>query len=179
MRTPQSSGFTLVELMIVVAIVGIIALIAGPNMVTGLPASRVRSAARDTVAQLRKARAVALRDNRQVVIVFDLTAGTSTVDGVPFPRGGTLTSTYGSGVRYGFGSATQAIDGGALPGRPVSFAGTAPTLAFTPQGLAVDSAGTPNAGQVYLTNNRNDAWCVQVTTAGTVMLGHWTGSGWE
>ena len=49
-------GLTLVELMIVVAIIGIMAGFGALNLATGLPKYRVKAAARDLASKLRQAR---------------------------------------------------------------------------------------------------------------------------
>ena len=52
----QKKGFSLVELMVVIAIIGIIAAISSLNLVTGLPKYRLKRASRDITSRLRQAR---------------------------------------------------------------------------------------------------------------------------
>lgn len=72
---PRSSGFTLVELMVVVAIVAITATLAAPNFAQMLANYRVRSAAEGILTALNFARAEAVRRNSPVS--FSLSAGSS------------------------------------------------------------------------------------------------------
>jgi type IV fimbrial biogenesis protein FimT len=169
----NSKGFSLVELMVVLAIIVIIGVISAPNIVTGIPKYRIKAAAQDITSQLRRARAVAVRENRTVTIVFDNAQDHYLADGRRFPHSGTLSDSYGSGVAYGFGSAgNNAIDGGGLPGSPVDFAGSPGQVAFNSQGLA-------NPGAVYVTNNRQQAYCVVVTAAGGISMMRWADGTWR
>jgi type IV fimbrial biogenesis protein FimT len=68
MATRTQSGFTAPEMMIVVAIVGILAAIAAPNMADMVRVQRVRTAAFDVVAGLTLARSEALKRNASVTI---------------------------------------------------------------------------------------------------------------
>ena len=62
------SGFNVVELMIVLAIAGILAAIAAPNMADMVRVQRVRTAAFDIVAGLTLARSEALKRNSAVTM---------------------------------------------------------------------------------------------------------------
>lgn len=68
-------GFTLVEVMIVVAIVGIMAAIASPMITNMLPRYRLRAEARELVINFKKAKMEAVKRNRDVVIAFTLGVG--------------------------------------------------------------------------------------------------------
>jgi len=65
-------GFTLMELMLVVAIIGIMAAVSLPIILNMIPDMRLRAATRDIVSCLQEARLRAIKENDTVVIVFDL-----------------------------------------------------------------------------------------------------------
>ena len=62
-RGRQSGGFSLVELLIVVAIMLVVAAMAMPRVVTAMEEVRMRSSMRDVVGLMQQARQFAVRDN--------------------------------------------------------------------------------------------------------------------
>jgi prepilin-type N-terminal cleavage/methylation domain-containing protein len=68
----NKAGFTLIELMVTIAIFGIIAGISGNSFLRGLPNRRVISASRDLYANINMARSQAVNRSEDVTITFDL-----------------------------------------------------------------------------------------------------------
>jgi len=171
----NARGFSLVELMMVVAIIGILAMITAPSFVTGLPTYRIRAAVRDCTSQLRNARHLAIKEKRDVNVVFSPAKGYLEVDGRNFPAYSSFTATYGSGVAFGRGSATSGVGGDSIPADGIDI--NDDSFAFTSRGLAEFSAGAVN-GAVYFTNTRGDSYAVAINAAGAVSLLRWRGSTW-
>lgn len=65
------SGFTLIELMVVIAIIIILAGITVPNIILWLPKYRLNNAANDIQSMIQNARLRAIKENARVVILFD------------------------------------------------------------------------------------------------------------
>jgi prepilin-type N-terminal cleavage/methylation domain-containing protein len=65
------SGFTLIELMVVITIILILTGIAVPNFITWLPKYRLNRAASDIQSMIQNARLQAIKENARVVILFD------------------------------------------------------------------------------------------------------------
>lgn len=66
MRRPPVRGFSLVELMITVAVLALVLMLGLPNIAAWLQNTQIRNSAEATVAGLQLARTEALRRNRQV-----------------------------------------------------------------------------------------------------------------
>ncbi|WP_350310657.1 GspH/FimT family pseudopilin [Marinobacter sp. SS13-12] len=64
----KTSGFTLIELMITVALVGVIAAFAVPSFANLIANSRLASASNDVVGVLNYARSQAVKEGRRVIV---------------------------------------------------------------------------------------------------------------
>jgi type IV fimbrial biogenesis protein FimT len=80
----HNDGFSLAELMMVVAIMGILAAIAVPGFFRWLPDYYLKSAARDLRASFQLARITAIKSGANCAITFNQTVGGDTFDYVVF-----------------------------------------------------------------------------------------------
>ena len=189
MRTKKRElGFTMIELVIAVAIIAIMTAIAIPGFSTWLPNYRLKSAARDVYSNMQLAKMGAVRNNGNWAIVFDTTAGAHRYlvcsdDGVDDDWSATGDNAtekivdlgdYSSGVAYGHGNATTnaTVGGGVFPDDDISY--TTNVAIFTPR-------GTVNTlGYVYLSNNKGSSYAAATPNiAGLIILRKWTGTAWE
>ena len=176
----RKNGFTIIELVIAMVVIGIIAAISIPNLLSWLPQYRLQSAAQDLYFNLYLAKISAIKNNASWAIVFNAGADTYHVCSGKGPDnswGGTdnevikkvVLSDYGSGVAFGRGNAAAPIGG--------TF-GTDFITYSSPANVAVlNSEGTSNAGYVYLTNSTNAAcYGVGTRSSGVVILRQWIGT---
>lgn len=161
-------GFTLNELMIVIAVIAIVGAISIPTIVNSMPKYRLKKSARDLCSNMRKARMIAVKQNRNVAITFDLANNEYTIDGAARP------TQLENGIVFGFGDATVAATegGGSLPGDPVTL--SAETATFNSRGFL-----QPTSGYVYFQNARGEALALSVLTSGSIRLRKWRGTSWE
>lgn len=115
MKKLRSSGFTLLELMIVIAIIAILAALALPSFTTTLDKQRITGAAEAMLADLRWARAEAIKRNRKIRVTFTIGSPWSyrihadpdgdntllkTVSGSDFPSTTLSSASFAGGVVY-------------------------------------------------------------------------------
>ena len=171
MRTNRK-GFSIIELMVAIVVIGVLAAATVPNMITGIPKYRVKSAATDLSAKLRRARWAAVKEGRQVTVAFNQATGNYVVDGQLFPHTMSITNHYGSGVTYSYGSVgVNALDSAEpMQSKPILFdtggGANDDEIIFATQ-------GTANAGVVYFKNNRSDIYAVVVRSTGVVTVRKW------
>jgi prepilin-type N-terminal cleavage/methylation domain-containing protein len=179
-------GLTIIELVVVMCILGVMVLIAVPNIGRWLPRYRLRSAARDVASNIQLARLGSIKDNREWALLFDVNGQSYKIISNKGPDGNWdtpddighkgdtspwLLSTKNLDdyptVRFGDSGHGPRPDGGAV-GDGVTFVGK--RAEFNP-------GGTSTAGTVYLQNNRNDAVAIGVdSSTGIVRMWTWDSS---
>ena len=182
----QQQGFTLAEVIMVLAIIGILAAIAIPNFLAWQPNLRIKTAARDLYSSMQKARAEAIKTNRDWAIVFDTANNRYVLCSSPGADNSWSTladntavetidlTNYKSGIGYGHGTITgnNSVTGGPIPADNVSY--------LTPNNvLVVNSRATANAGYVYLHNQDNTVYAVGTQSSGAISSKRWMGGSWQ
>jgi type IV fimbrial biogenesis protein FimT len=175
----KKSGFTVLELIIVIVILGILTAIGVPNYLSWLPKYRLKSAARDLYSNMQLAKLGAIKSNSDWAIVFEGASGQYEVcsgRGSDNSWGGgdddvvktVVLSGYNSGVTYGHGNAGSPI--GSTFGDEIT---------FTSNVAVFNSRGTGDAGYVYLENSSDTtSYVVGKWTSGVIVLQRWDGSNW-
>ncbi len=82
----NSSGLTLVEIIVVVFIIGILALISTPNFITAIRNYRLRAAAINLLTALRETRSEAIGKGRMFKFTVNTTNFTYTRERLPFSQ---------------------------------------------------------------------------------------------
>ena len=141
----ERNGFTLTELIIVVAILGILSLIAVPNIIGELPNYRIKAASRDIASRLLLARMKAISRNCQYRIAFD-PAGSYTV-----MRNDPVTGWVQEGEAFNLPAAVRFNRGGADP------------ITFSSDRVVFNPNGSSNVnGAIYLKNSRDTMYHISV-----------------
>lgn len=69
------SGFSLIELLVVLFVIGLATVLVSPALTKGLSSVRLKTAARDVSATMRYARSLAVSKAREQVVNFDISEG--------------------------------------------------------------------------------------------------------
>ena len=169
-------GFTMVEMMIVVAVMAILAAIAIPSYYEYLPKSRASGAARQLFTEMQYAKMRAISENNDYKIEFDTTNNRYRIyDDTVLIKTINIGEAH-SGIAYGYVSGNN-WNGDAITGA-VTFSGTPPSVTFRSTGLANKN------GTVYLkptgdTARKDRQRAISVKQTGRVRLYKHNGSTWE
>ncbi len=174
MRLKDENGFTFIELIVVVSLIGIMAAIAVPSFFSLLPNMRLKAAARGLYSNMQKAKIEAVKRNTNVVVVLNA-VNCAGAPPLPMPSPG---GSYSVFVDDGAGGGTandQTQNGTELT---ISSSVTMPkdvalcnetfggATGFTSQGFLIAS----NIGSLTISNSRNKSTTISLTMAGGVRI---------
>jgi prepilin-type N-terminal cleavage/methylation domain-containing protein len=174
----RSLGFTVIELVVTIAVIAILVGVSMYAYQDALPGIQVKAAARQLMGNLQRARLTAISTNNTATITFDTTGNSYTMSSGAgtevFPM-----STEFPRVQFGAVTGTTAFNTTRGLDDGVTLAGNA----FT-----IDRRGRPSAdGEIYLIakrdllkNLRDRTYCVTVSQIGAFrLLRYSTTVGWQ
>jgi len=137
----RQSGFTLIELMIVIALIAILVAVSTPGTIAWLNARGAREAADQLAMDLQRAKLLAIQRNANCIITINVPTN-----------------------QYTISITNEVIDLRRYRGVVTFTDVSAPQITFTPQGIR------PDAGDVFLTNqiNPTQQYRLRVSAAGGI-----------
>jgi prepilin-type N-terminal cleavage/methylation domain-containing protein len=160
-HTRLQRGFSLIEMMVVIAIIGITAAIIVPNVINYRERARVRASASEMLAIFRTAQVEAVKRNYNMVILFDAANAKATT----FLDNGQGGGTANNGTQDGSEPTIRELKVPAvcsIPDAKITFTGK--KTGFTPRGLPLAIGG---AVEIYPINaNLKVAYKVSLSMAG-------------
>lgn len=181
--TRTEAGFSLLEMVIVVAILMVIAAMAIPKIMTNVADIRLRGAVNSASGIIQDGRMMAIKDNVLRKVKYSNTNGVVYID---LDDNGSPTTTEPQvqmGTTVLAASTPTGVTG--LTSTDLSYTPTTVTsIMFNPRGLPCSAANTCGAGMVfYFTDSRtvgSPGWAaVSVSPAGRVKTWLWNGSRWN
>ena len=170
-NTRNSNGFSFVELMVVIALIGLLSAIGLPSLLRNLPEKRLKNAARNLYADIQKVRLLAVKENVNITMIFNEATGQYS-----YMNGGTTIteslSDYGA-VQYGCDVTSK------------NSWRESPDDSFPPSGITgnieFSNLGNANAGDIYLQSENDQTVCyaVEISMFGTAKIWRYNGSTWE
>jgi len=166
----SEEGFTLVELIIVIALISVVSAIAVPNIVVMRQNAELRGAARDLLSNIQLAKITAIERNKYCAITFNTSSAGYVVYvdenenlqydvGVDDEVKNVLLSDYG----------TTSYDLSQGGGDGLTFSNPSNAVAFAPDGLPKSLSGF-GAGTASLKNGQNKTTSVTVSSAGNIRI---------
>ncbi|MCW5206951.1 GspH/FimT family pseudopilin [Desulfobulbus sp. F5] len=171
----DKAGFSFMELMVVIALIGVLSAIALPSLLGNLPEKRLKNAARNLYADMQRARLQAVKENKKISVRFDTSTDGDFYyfdidDSTNFTIGEFRRNLYEYGdVRYGCNASTD-WNGNAVPSSGVTEDGS---LVFSQTGMAYLYEDSEYADEiiVYLgSDDVNACYAVGVTHFGAVKI---------
>ena len=156
---PKDSGFTLIELMIITAILGILLAVFTPDFLRWIPNFRLKKAASELYDNLHLAKLKAIRYNKNYKITYytnpdryTISTGAQTIKTV-------ILNDYGSGIKFDAPDNNKNINN---------------------KSITFNSRGTSNMNHAYLSSAGNAAYYkVGPLLSGVIRYMKWNGNNWE
>jgi prepilin-type N-terminal cleavage/methylation domain-containing protein len=151
----KKSGFSVIELLVVIGMIAIICSIAVPNLIGWRNKAQLGRAARDLYGSFQKAKMEAARNNQYCAVSFgDVVVGGKTYDYVVYMDDSTDPPNleYDAGERVITTRTWSEYPGVSDTAITFPVVNTKPTIAFAPDGLPKNGAGGLIEGSVTLRN---------------------------
>ncbi|MEW6671453.1 MAG: GspH/FimT family pseudopilin [Thermodesulfobacteriota bacterium] len=161
----KSTGFTVVELLVAIALVAIVTTIAIPSLIDWLPDYRLRSACHDLFSNFQKAKLNAVKQNVNTVVCFNDNGYFMFVD---------------TDIDFEKDSAEEIVtqvaweDYKSISVNPAAItfdsSGGEPCIAFRPTGIPADNGGGFASGSTPISNTNERTTRVIISQAGHIRI---------
>ncbi len=180
-NTFSKNGFTLIELMVVLAIISIMFAIMIPNVSGYMSSLEINAAADELATDLRSARQLAISKNVKTVIIINVNARQYSLYRMPMP-GETLSGPgWSDGTNNYFPVTVRSLSGnGTIGYQTIPNAVSSPFVIF-------NSDGSSSGGTLYLMPDKEHSQGVQqkmkqilaMASTGHVRVLTWQGGAWK